>query len=117
MIKKSLILFALLATPAFAQPAKINNVTVNKTGDTYIFNVTISHPDTGWDHYVDAWQVKDMDGNLLGERKLSHPHVDEQPFTRSLSNVRVPEGVDTVEIIAHDTVSGWGPDTRQVKLP
>ena len=117
MIKKTLIAFALLAAPVSAEPAKINNVTVEKLGGGYTFNVTISHPDTGWEHYVDKWQVRDLNGTTLGERSLSHPHIEEQPLTRSLSNVQVPAGVGTVEIIAHDTVSGWGPDVRQVNLP
>lgn len=49
------------------------------------FDVTISHPDTGWDHYADGWAVEDAQGNQLGLRVLAHPHETEQPFTRSLT--------------------------------
>jgi hypothetical protein len=45
---------------------------------------------------------------VLGSRTLYHPHVDEQPFTRSLDNVAIPTDVTTVVIRAHDTVHGLG---------
>lgn len=53
-------------------------------------SVTLKHTDTGWDHYADNWRVVDGAGNILGDRVLYHPHVDEQPFTRGLSGVKVP---------------------------
>jgi hypothetical protein len=34
--------------------------------------------------------------------------VDEQPFTRSLSDVEIPEDVASVVIRARDNVHGWG---------
>ncbi len=53
-------------------------------------HVTLSHPDTGWDHYADGWEVIAADGNRLGLRVLAHPHVNEQPFTRSLTIENAP---------------------------
>jgi hypothetical protein len=44
---------------------------------------------------------------VLGTRVLTHPHVDEQPFTRSLSGVAIPEGFTQVEIAARDLVEGF----------
>lgn len=70
-------------------------------------SVTLEHEDTGWDHYADAWRVVDVEGNVLGNRELLHPHVDEQPFTRRLSGITVPENVRKVFIEAHDKVHGW----------
>ncbi|MEQ6249337.1 hypothetical protein ABMC89_10645 [Sulfitobacter sp. HNIBRBA3233] len=104
------------AAPLAADPATINNIAFSKVGGTFTFNVTIAHPDSGWEHYVDAWRVKDLDGNVLGTRQLAHPHVEEQPFTRSLSNVEIPADVDTVLIEVHDNTSGWGPDIATVKI-
>ena len=51
---------------------------------------------------------------MLGERVLLHPHVDEQPFTRSLSGVTVPSGTEQVTVRAHDSVDGWGPEVTVV---
>lgn len=83
---------------------------------TWRFDVTISHPDTGWDHYADGWRVLDMNGNELGMRVLHHPHVEEQPFTRSLSGVRIPEGTKQVQIQARDTPAGWNDSVTKVNL-
>jgi hypothetical protein len=109
--------FAALAASASADPAVVQNVKVSKDGGAYTFNVTIFHNDTGWEDYADIWRIKDTNGNILGERLLSHPHIDEQPFTRSLSGVRIPDGIDSVMIEAHDTVTGWAPSAKLVKLP
>jgi hypothetical protein len=117
MIKKTLLILAALATPAFADPAVIENVKVSKGAGTYTFDVTVSHTDMGWDDYADSWRIKDMDGNVLGERALAHPHVNEQPFTRSLSGISIPDGITEVMIEAHDTVTGWSPNVKTVRLP
>ena len=66
------------------------------------------HADEGWDHYADLWQIETPDGEILGERVLAHPHVNEQPFTRSLSGVRIPDSLDRVTVRAHDSVHGFG---------
>jgi hypothetical protein len=117
MIKQTLISLALCASPALADPVKVQNVKVSKANGSYTFKVTLLHSDSGWDDYANAWRVKDMNGNTLGERVLAHPHVNEQPFTRSLSGVKIPDGVKSVVIEAHDTVTGWAAETKTVKLP
>ena len=104
---KYFLTFALLATSAAADPVSIDRVVATATGDTWRFDVTLSHPDTGWDHYADGWRVLDMDGNELGMRVLYHPHVEEQPFTRSLSGVVIPAGLSEVQIEARCSVDGW----------
>jgi len=117
MIKRSIVFFFLLTSPAAADPAVVQNVSVQRSDGTFTFNVTIRHSDTGWEDYADSWRIKDMDGNILGQRALAHPHVNEQPLTRSLSGVRIPDGVDRVLIEAHDTVNGWASGEKVVILP
>ncbi|MEL7165121.1 MAG: hypothetical protein AAGL96_06565 [Pseudomonadota bacterium] len=115
---KRLALIALLASPAFAEEPVIEDVTLTRTApETYTVSVTIRHPDTGWDHYADGWRVLDMDGNELGMRVLYHPHVDEQPFTRSLGGVRIPAGTTEVQIQARDLPAGWNAGTTVVAVP
>ncbi|MEQ6202156.1 hypothetical protein ABMC88_03785 [Sulfitobacter sp. HNIBRBA2951] len=116
MIKRTIALFSILAAPVFADPATVEHVTFKKSGDTFTFTVTLKHTDTGWDDYADAWRIKDADGNVLGERKLAHPHVEEQPFTRSLSGVKISPDIDTVWVDAHDTVNGWASGDTKVSL-
>ncbi|MEM8693592.1 MAG: hypothetical protein AAGG57_17130 [Pseudomonadota bacterium] len=107
----------ILGSAAFAEEPVIEDVKVTQSGDTWRFDVTISHPDTGWDHYADGWRVLDMEGNELGMRVLHHPHVDEQPFTRSLSGVVIPQGTTQVQVQARDLPAGWNEGTVIVDLP
>ena len=86
-------------------------------GGAYSFSATLRHTDTGWEHYADAWEVLAPDGTVLGKRILYHPHVSEQPFTRSLTHVRIPDGISRVKIRAHDKVHGNGSRTLAVDLP
>ena len=74
---------------------------------TWSVEVTLRHADTGWEHYADAWRVVAADGEVLATRTLYHPHVNEQPFTRGLTGVAIPEAMTTVFIEAHDKVHGW----------
>ena len=104
--------------PVWAGEADVVDVQASKTSSaTYSFDVTVQHADTGWDHYADKWEVLGPDGKVLGTRVLMHPHVNEQPFTRSLSGVQIPPGVKTVTVRAHDKVHGWGGKTMSVDLP
>lgn len=102
---------------ALAGEADVLQVKAVQQGGTYRFDVTVAHEDTGWDHYADAWEVIAPDGTVLGVRTLFHPHVDEQPFTRSLTGVKVPDSVSEVTVRAHDKVHGWGGAEVTVKIP
>lgn len=98
-----------LSAPAIAGEADVVAAEARETADgVWSFSVTVAHADTGWDHYANVWQVLGPDGAVLGERTLFHPHVEEQPFTRSLSGVAIPDDVDTVTIRAGDSVHGFG---------
>jgi len=59
----------------------------------------------------------DADGNSLGIRALAHPHVNEQPFTRSLGGVVIPQGLTEVYIRARCSVDGWNSETVAFVLP
>lgn len=112
------ILLVLLAGSAKAGEADIVDVQVMRAGDdTWRFGVTVRHGDTGWDHYADAWEVVAPDGTVLGTRTLLHPHIDEQPFTRSLSGVAIPPGTSEVTVRAHDSVDGYGGKEVVVAIP
>lgn len=97
----------LFGTAALADPPTIEAAKASRSGDGWRFDVTLLHPDTGWDHYADGWRVLTMDGEILGTRTLYHPHVNEQPFTRSLGGIDVPEGTTQVKIEAKCSVDGW----------
>lgn len=109
---KYLIPFLVLASPVLADAPVVENVTYSGGR----FDVTLSHGDTGWDDYADGWRVELADGTVLGTRVLGHPHVEEQPFTRS-SQIIVPGGVTEVYIRASDNVGGWAEGTTEFTLP
>ncbi len=116
MRRFAFILALISAGPSFGGGAVVDAVSARQSGDQWSFSVTLSHADTGWDHYADGWRVESMDGAELGYRKLHHPHVNEQPFTRSLSGVEIPVGTKVVLVRPHDSVHGWG-DAFEVTLP
>ncbi|WP_435100910.1 hypothetical protein [Arhodomonas sp. AD133] len=101
-----------------AGEADVVTVKAVPTGDgAYRFEVTVRHADEGRDHYANRWEVLGPDGEVVATRTLGHPHVAEQPFTRSLPLVQIPVGVDTVTVRAHDKVHRYGGETRSVALP
>jgi len=51
-------LFAAAAAPVFADAPKVINAVAHSTGMGWNFDVTLSHPDTGWDHYADGWEIR-----------------------------------------------------------
>lgn len=105
------------AAPKGRIHADVLKVRVHKTSPgVYSFDVTISSPDTGWKKYANAFRVK-VGEKVLGKRALAHPHVNEQPFTRSLHGVEIPSGVGRVTVEAQDSVAGWGGKTQQVQIP
>ena len=107
----------LLSIPAFADQAKVVDARATDNQGSFRFDVTLRHDDAGWDHYADGWEVLSPAGDILGKRVLAHPHVNEQPFTRSLSGVKIPQGISTVSIRAHDSVHGYNKELFELSLP
>ena len=93
--------------------------TAPQTGERVcLLRVSVSHNDQGWDHYADGWEVmKPGADEILATRILHHPHVDEQPFERSLAGVRIPAGLERVRVRAHDKLHGHGGLEKTVELP
>ncbi len=109
---------AVAAGSAMAGEVDVVDAEARPAGNgTWRFSATLRHADTGWDHYADRWEVVAPDGTVLGVRELAHPHVNEQPFTRSLSGVRIPQGVKRVTVRARDSVHGFGGRAVTVDLP
>ena len=111
-----LTLLASVSSTVLAGQAEIIDVSVSNNQDSFRFDVTLKHDDTGWDHYADGWEVISPAGDVLGKSVLAHPHVNEQPFTRSLSGVPIPQEVSTVSIRAHDSVHGYNEEMFEVDL-
>ncbi len=107
----------LVANPVLAGEADVIAATAEQDiRGTWTVSATILHADTGWEHYADRFDVLDENGNLLGSRTLFHPHVDEQPFTRALSALSIPDDVSTITVRAHDSVHELGGATVEIVL-
>ncbi|NKB26925.1 MAG: hypothetical protein GKR99_04930 [Rhodobacteraceae bacterium] len=105
-----------VSATALADPAVIEGATAMKSGDSWSISVTLSHGDTGWEDYADGWRVLGPDGAELGQRVLAHPHVNEQPFTRSQSGIVIPADLDHVMIEARTLTEGWGGTQFRLEL-
>lgn len=104
--------------------ADVIKVDVRQTApETWHFRVTIRHPDSGWEKYADGWDVVLPDGTVVKPapnedftRTLWHPHVNEQPFTRSQGGIKIPESVQSVTVRAHVKPDGFGGKEMQVEV-
>ena len=106
----------LLTTSVFANNVEVVKVILTNQSGTWRADVTLNHADTGWEHYADAWRLVDEKGNEIGKRTLYHPHVNEQPFTRSLSNLHIGDDKKIIFIEAHDKEHGWSPNKVKVDM-
>jgi hypothetical protein len=90
--------------------AQVVFVTATKKGGSpWRFDVTVRHNDEGWEHYADSWQViNPTSEEVLAERVLAHPHDTEQPFTRSLGDIKIPSGLTHVRVRAKCNIHGFG---------
>ena len=96
------------------QVAKARILLIGK--DSYEFEVTVAHFDTGWDHFLDRWEIVGPGGKVIGTRMLFHPHIGEDYVTRTLRGVTIPEGTGEVLIRVHDKRHGYGRE-KLISLP
>ncbi|MEH6632170.1 MAG: hypothetical protein V7776_15225 [Halopseudomonas aestusnigri] len=107
----------IILKPSIAGEADVVTVEAHQESNGHWrFNVTVRHDDTGWDHYVNKWDIVSEDGEVIATRVLHHPHENEQPFTRSLSGVEISSEVKSVIVRAHDSVDGYGGQTQIVSF-
>lgn len=81
------------------------------------FWVTVEHADTGWEHYANSFEILKENGTLIKRRILAHPHVEEQPFTRSLDGVKLHKNLKHVIVRARDSVHKYGGKEMKVAIP
>ena len=100
-----------------ASEAVVIDAEVSRENDgSFTFNVTVQHADEGWEHYADHWLILDNDEQLIAARKLMHPHVNEQPFTRNLSYIQISDKVTEVIIRAHCSIDDYSGKDMTLKI-
>lgn len=116
--KYSFLILLLLPTLMLANKADALNVIAKCKEDRICsFDVTVKHADTGWKHFANKYEVVSLENKVIATRVLHHPHVKEQPFTRTLSNVRIPKTITQVKIRVHDSVHKLGGKEIRVSIP
>ena len=106
----------IFSLPVSANDVEIIKVVLTKRAGTWQADVTLKHEDTGWKHYADGWRLVDSNGDEIGKRTLYHPHVNEQPFTRSLTGFYLAKEMKTIFVEAHDLKHGWSADKVEIDL-
>ena len=86
-------------------------------GDAWRLSATLSSPYDTPERYADAFRALDEDGAVLGVRELAHDHANEQPFTRSLTGLEIPDEVIRITVEGRDLVHGWGGATVELNTP
>lgn len=86
-------------------------------GDAWRLSATLSSPYDTPERYADAFRAVAGNGTVLGVRELAHDHANEQPFTRSLTGLQIPDDVARITVEGRDLVHGWGGDTVEVEVP
>ena len=90
---------------------------LERSGDTWTLSATISSPYDSPERYADAFRAVAPDGSELGVRVLTHDHANEQPFTRSLTGLVIPDGIEEITVEGRDLANGWGGQTVTVAVP
>ncbi len=86
-------------------------------GDVWRLSATLSSPYDTPERYADAFRAVAEDGTVLGVRELAHDHANEQPFTRTLTGLEIPDGVTRITVEGRDQTHGWGGSTVDVVIP
>ncbi len=103
--------------PAEQRFPDVLDAQLEATGDTWRLSATLSSPYDTPERYADAFRALAPNGEELGVRVLLHDHANEQPFTRSLTGLEIPDDVDTVIVEGRDLEYGWGGDTVALEVP
>ncbi len=90
---------------------------VEPSSGAFDVDATVSSPYDTPERYADAFRVRGEDGTVYGVRELTHDHASEQPFTRTLTGLDLPDDVDEVVVEGRDQANGWGGATVTVEVP
>ncbi|MUH36028.1 hypothetical protein D9O36_09260 [Zobellia amurskyensis] len=94
------------AAGILSDEAGVTGIVISGKENSYTFEITVQSPDTGCDQYADWWEVVDLKGNLIYRRILTHSHIDEQPFSRSGTDIPLAKNTQ-VYIRAHINTLGY----------
>jgi len=80
-------------------------------------SVTIEHQDTGWDDYIEAWELVGADGKVFASRPFFEPTLETQQTVTALSGVIIPQDVKTVLVRARNYPNGVEGEPFEIEVP
>lgn len=83
----------------------------------YHIRVTIEHEDTGWDDYVESWEVFGPEGEILGVRPFFEPELERVQTVSALTGIVIRENIKTVTIRARTHPKGFEGDPFEINVP
>jgi len=117
-LRAAVVALALICASPLALPgaADVIAATARQAADgSWSFEVTMRCDDRGADYFCDRFEVLTPTARVVGVRRLLHDHTDEQPSTRDLQGVHVPDGFPRgVLIRGHHHIRGY--DGAALKL-
>ena len=116
-MKSLLTAFTVLATPALADAPQVISADIVKAGDHWTVMVTVSHEDSGWDHFASGFEVAMPDGTRIAYKELTRPHTDSPRIEASLGGLSVPAGTGHVLIRTRCSLVGWSAEPVRIDLP
>jgi hypothetical protein len=121
IIGLALIVMNAKAGPADADAARITNVQVKRDSPDqagiFHIKVTIEHNDTGWDDYVESWEVFGPEGQVLGVRPFFEPELERGKTVSALAGVVIPSDIKTVTIRARSHPQGFEGSPVEADIP
>jgi hypothetical protein len=70
--------------------------------------------------YCDFVEIRSADVGttytVLGKRTFDSPHPEEQPFSRAIRDIILPDGTNTITAVGHDSVNGYCGETLTLTL-
>ena len=122
----SLAVLALLAAPLGhaatekkkSGPANVVGAAVTRNLDgTFDLRITVRSADKGPEYYCDRIEIVDPEGKLLHTHRVAKPHPNEQPFSETLRNLRLPAELEQVTLRARMLPDKTTGKDRTLKLP
>ena len=91
-------------------------ITRNLNG-TFDLRVTVRSADKGLEYYCDRIEIVDPEGKVLYTHRVAKPHHNEQPFSETLNNLRLPAELEQVIVRARMRPDNATGRDRTLKLP
>jgi hypothetical protein len=99
-------------------PANVVGAAVTRNLDgTFDVRITVRSADKGSEYYCDRIEILDAEGKILHTHRVAKPHFNEQPFSETLRNLRLPADLEQVTLRARMRPDNATGKDRTLKLP